>query len=79
MPEGPLLNCAYCGDAIRYLGAEQADAFIRHYYSCPHCGRVWTLSPAGHLEASAAGLADPSSPVRAARPAAPPPPEADQA
>ena len=53
MPEGPLLHCAYCGERIRFVGAEQAETFIRHYYSCPHCGRIWTMSPAGHLEASA--------------------------
>jgi hypothetical protein len=79
MPEGPLLHCAYCGDPIRYLGAEQAEAFIRHYYSCPQCGRVWTLSPAGHLEASASGLGDSSSPTRASGAAAPPAAGTDQA
>ena len=79
MSEGPLLHCAYCGEPIRYLGPEQADTFIRHYYSCPHCGRIWTLSPAGHLEASATGLSAGRGEAGAPEQGAPPPPEAGQA
>ena len=79
MSDGRLLHCAYCGDPIRYLGSEQAEAFIRHYYSCPHCGRVWTLSPAGHLEASASGLSGTSDAARASGSATPQAGERDQA
>jgi DNA-directed RNA polymerase subunit RPC12/RpoP len=49
----PLL-CAYCGQAMRFLGAEPAAVeppMIRHYYNCPHCGQVWLMTPAGKLEA----------------------------
>jgi hypothetical protein len=79
MPEGPLLHCAYCGERIRFVGAEQAETFIRHYYSCPHCGRIWTMSPAGHLEASATALGDPAAAAGVAGPGTPPAAEADPA
>jgi hypothetical protein len=72
------MHCAYCGDPIRYLGAEQADAFVRHYYSCPHCGRVWTLSPGGQMEASAAGMPPQAGPSRPAGTKEHPPADGDQ-